>query len=126
MVRAFRLALWVLSTASVSTATLEARTDATERSILGKKVHKSDVIRVQDARLKRLEERVQKMRCGVQEMQCSRTNDTDELASRFGVLYHDWRGDRSIQDAFHNGSTALQRISWVVLQKASCSREVLR
>ncbi|CAN0138574.1 unnamed protein product [Ectocarpus sp. 12 AP-2014] len=61
MVKAFRLALWVLSTASVSTATLEARTDATERSILGKKVHKSDVIRVQDARLKRLEERVQKM-----------------------------------------------------------------
>ncbi|CAM9638804.1 unnamed protein product, partial [Ectocarpus fasciculatus] len=61
MVRAFRLALWVLSTASVSTTTLEARTDATERSILGKKVQKSDVIRVQDARLKRLEERVQKM-----------------------------------------------------------------
>lgn len=69
MVRAFRLALWVLSTASVTTtATLEAlNTDATERSVLGKKVHKSDVIRVQDARLKRLEERVQKMRCDVQE-----------------------------------------------------------
>lgn len=60
MVRANRLALWALTVASIGTTTLQART--AERSILGKKIRQEDVIRVQDARLDRLSERIEKMR----------------------------------------------------------------
>lgn len=61
MVRANGLALWLLTAASVSTTTLQAR--RTERSILGKKISPEDVVRVQDARLERLHKRIEKMRC---------------------------------------------------------------
>ncbi len=59
MVKASRLALWVLTAAS-GTTPLQAR--RTERSILGNKIKPEDVVRVQEARLDRLHERIEKMR----------------------------------------------------------------
>ena len=60
MVKANRLALWVLTAASVGTTTLQARPP--ERSIMGNKIKAEDVVRVQEARLDRLHKRIEKMR----------------------------------------------------------------
>lgn len=64
MVRTYRLTLWLLTAACISTTTLQAR--RTERSILGKKISPEDVVRVQDARIERLSKRIEKMRCARQ------------------------------------------------------------
>lgn len=58
MVKTNGLAMWVLTAASASTH--QARG---ERSLFGRRINKTDHIRVQAARLNRLEERIEKMRC---------------------------------------------------------------
>lgn len=60
MVKTNGLALWVLTGMSVCTSTEQARG---ERSVMGRKISKEDHSRVQQARLDRLEERIEKMRC---------------------------------------------------------------
>ncbi|CAM9606619.1 unnamed protein product [Scytosiphon promiscuus] len=52
------IVLSLLTTASICTRTLQARP---ERSVFGKKIRQSDVARVQQQRIDRLEERVQRM-----------------------------------------------------------------
>lgn len=59
MVKSNGLALWVLMAASVSTSTHQA---ATGRSLFGRRMKQADHMRVQAARLNRLEDRIEQMR----------------------------------------------------------------
>lgn len=61
MVNANGVAIFLLTAASAGTVE-QARA---ERSWFGKKINKADYIRVQEDRLRRLEERIEKMRCGL-------------------------------------------------------------
>lgn len=60
MVNTNGLAIFVLTAGMSVCPTEQGRV---ERSIFGKKISKVDQIRVQQARLSRLEERIEKMRC---------------------------------------------------------------
>lgn len=59
MVKSNGLALWVLTAALASTSTHQATTG---RSLFGRRITHKDHMRVQAARLARLEDRIEKMR----------------------------------------------------------------